>query len=303
MSLKRIKIMKIAHINNTAGIAATISACQVLLGNESDVYVFNQLIHRQFGGTRLNYWWPIDRWRFFRMIKGYDVWHYHYPFGSLKKALEKRKSDRAYVKHYHGNDLRGLLDNDVCLVSTPDLLKYAPNGIWSPSPINLRDIDQLILEGEKEPNKITKIAHYPFYENYQGHDYYSHALSTLQSENLCKVVNILRRPHTETLKALANCDLVIGKILPEVGWFGKFELEGMALGKPVITFVSDELYDAYKPPVYRTDKFNFEKDLKELIDNKAERRRLSIEGRRYIEKNHNVVNICRSIEQVYEEFT
>ena len=39
---------------------------------------------------------------------------------------------------------------------------------------------------------------------------------------------------------MAKCDIVVGKILPEVGWFGKFELEGMALGKPVIAYVSDE---------------------------------------------------------------
>jgi hypothetical protein len=293
--------MKIAHINNTAGIATTISAAQATLGNVSDVYVFNELIHKQFGGTKLNYWSPLDRWRFFKKLRDYDVWHYHYPYGSLKKTLEKRKFNGAYLKHYHGNDLRGQFDNDVCLVSTPDLLTYAPNGIWSPTPINLHDIDQVMIDGQKEPNKVTKIAHYPFYENYPGHDYYSEALSTLQSENICKVVKILRQPHFETLKALAGCDIVIGKILPEVGWFGKFELEGMALGKPVITYVSDDLYDSYKPPVYRTNELNFKKDLKELISDDLERHRLAIEGRRYIEKNHNVVNICNSIEQVYND--
>ena len=293
--------MKIAHINNTAGIAATIAAAQVSFGNVSDVYVFNELIHRQFGGTKLNYWSPLDRWRFFKKLKDYDVWHYHYPYGSLKKALEKRKFDGAYLKHYHGNDLRGQLDNDVCLVSTPDLLTYAPNGIWSPSPINLHDIDQVIKDGENEPNKVTKIAHYPFYKNYPGHDYYSEVLSTLQSENHCKVVNILRQPHFETLKAIAGCDIVIGKILPEVGWFGKFELEGMALGKPVITYVSDELYDSYKPPVYRTNEVNFKNDLKELIGNDGERHRLAIEGRSYIEKNHNIVDICNSIDRIYKD--
>jgi hypothetical protein len=249
----------------------------------------------------LNYWSPLDRWRFFRRLKYYDVWHYHYPYGSLKRALEKRNFDRVYVKHYHGDDLRGQLDNDLCLVSTPDLLKYAPNAVWIPSPINLNDIDQAITNGKKEPNKITKVAHYPFYENYPGYDYYTEALSSLQREKVCIVVKILRRPHSETLKALVGCDIVLGKILPEVGWFGKFELEGMALGKPVVAYVSDDLYDSYSPPIYRTSETNFKKDLKDLIENITERQRLAVEGRRYVKKNHNVDTICHSIEQVYNE--
>ena len=41
-------------------------------------------------------------------------------------------------------------------------------------------------------------------------------------------------PHLLALNKMSECDIIIGKILPNIGWFGKFELEGMALGKPVI---------------------------------------------------------------------
>ena len=90
-----------------------------------------------------------------------------------------------------------------------------------------------------QENKTPIVAHYPFYKHYSGADFYSHALSILQRDKTCITIEILNLSHSDTLRILAKCDIVVGKILPEIGWFGKFELEGMALGKPVIAYVSD----------------------------------------------------------------
>jgi hypothetical protein len=81
----------------------------------------------------------------------------------------------------------------------------------------------------------------------------------------------------QALRIFARSD-VIGKILPDVGWFGKFELEGMGLGKSIITYVSEELYEKYKPPIYRTTKDTFKKDLETIINDRFARIRLSHEG-------------------------
>ena len=98
------------------------------------------------------------------------------------------------------------------------------------------------------------------------------------------------------------CDIVIGKILPNKGWFGKFELEGMALGKPVIAYVSDELYEKYKPPVCRTTKDTFKEDLEEsLIEDDIERIRLAKEGRNYIKEYHSAEGIAKAVQEYYEK--
>ena len=49
--------------------------------------------------------------------------------------------------------------------------------------------------------------------------------------------------------------------MPEMGWFSTFELEGMVLEKLDIAYVFNKLYEKYKPPIYRTTKDTFEKDL------------------------------------------
>ena len=298
--------MKIAHINNTSGIASVIAKEQKKDGHEVDVFVFNKIIHSQFGGIMINYISPFARWNLFKKLKEYEVWHYHYPYGSLKRSLEKRNKDKVYLKHYHGGDLRGRYDNDFCLVSTPDLLQYSPNGKWLPTPIDIAEINERIYsslqrnDGTLEDGKQIRIAHYPYYENFTSTDYHSKTLQEVVREKKCELVEILRLPHVQALKAVNSCDIVIGKILPGVGWFGKFELEGMALCKPVIAYVSDKLYEEYKPPIYRTTKESFKHDLEKLLEDTSERQRLGKEGSDYVRKFHSVESVTKIVQESYK---
>ena len=41
-------------------------------------------------------------------------------------------------------EILGRYDNDFCLVSTPDLLQYSPNGKWLPTPIDIAEINERI---------------------------------------------------------------------------------------------------------------------------------------------------------------
>ena len=288
-------------MNNTAGIASILSRHQLLLGNEVKVFVFNKYLYRQFGGEKINYYFPLSRWKFFKKLQGYDIWHYHYPYGSLRRSLEKRKGDRIYLKHYHGDDLRGKYDSDFCLVSTPDLLEFAPNGEWFPTPLDLERLTYTpdTFDGLSSSRRPV-VAHYPHYQLYQKYeDLYSNTLQQLQDEGKCEVRTIFNIPHNEVLKILPSCDLVVGKILPQIGWFGKFELEAMALGKPVVAYVSLELFQRYGPPIYRTTKDSFRSDLESLLTNTEEQRRLSRAGRKYVEDYHSANTLVKQLDRAY----
>lgn len=249
----------------------------------------------------MSYYFPLSRWKFFKKLQGYDIWHYHYPYGSLKKALEKRKENRICLKHYHGDDLRGKYDSDFCLVSTPDLLDFAPNGEWFPTPLDLEHLvytppnfDDII------PPRKPIVAHYPHYLLYQKYgDLYSSTLQQLQKEGRCEIVTIFDIPRSEVLTILSSCDLVVGKILPQIGWFGKFELEAMALGKPVVAYVSSELFQRYDPPIYRTTKDTFKSDLESILSDIEEQRNLSKAGRLYVEKYHSASDLLKQLDRAY----
>ena len=224
--------MKIAQIGNTAGIASTIANEQRKKDHPVDVFVFDDITEKQFGGIRIKYSSRFSRWLFHRKLESYDVWHYHYPYGGLKQNLEKRKQHHVFLKHYHGNDLRTVLkyEDDFCIVATPDLLNFAPNGKWLPNPIEIEKIGSFNTDNELS-NKTPLVAHYPYYSKTQLYfDYCSRTLTRLEEQSKCIVKSIINVPHTTALKMIASCDIVVGKIIPEIGWFGKFELEGMSLG-------------------------------------------------------------------------
>ena len=301
--------MRIAHINNISGVASIIAEQQRKQGHQADVYVFNKTIYNQFGGIKYYYKSPISRWNLFRRLGDYDVWHYHYPYGSLKSNLEKRNKNKIYLKHYHGDDLRlsGKIDLDFCLVSTPDLLKYTPNGKWLPNPIDLGQINKTVVIKNDLENHISRkkgmkrIAHYPYYKNYGASsiDPYSMVLNNLEKGHKCEVFKIINLSQSQALKMMSSADILLGKIIPEIGWIGKTELEAMALGKPVIAYISDELYEKYRPPVYRTTKETLEKDLKDLMLDESIQKKLSVEGSAYVKKHHDSTIVSNQVLEYY----
>ncbi len=291
--------MKIAHIGNVAGVGSILARYQKRVGHDTAVFCFDKNTENLFGGklvdwnggnkfTRL-----MTKKRFFGELENYDIWHYHYPYGGLKEALEEHRKKRKYIKHYHGDDLRGKYEDDFCLLSTPDLLRYAPNGVWLPNPIDLDEMASISVDSKN--SEVIRLAHYPFYKVYDRENHYN--FGELKG---CQIVEILNMPHKQVLESIASCDIVIGKILPDMGWFSKFELEGMALGKPVITYVSNDLYEMYRPPIYRTTKETFADDLLSLINNIHEQQRLAGLAREYIKENHDAVKIAHRVEECYQ---
>lgn len=309
--------MRIAHIGNTAGVGSTLAEEQRNRGHTSDVFVFNKSLHDRFGGTFINYSvrnfdmkgkiflnlrWRAERKKLFEKLANYEVWHYHYPFGSLKRNVARNLGRRALLNHYHGDDLRGKLDSEFCVVATPDLLEFAPRGIWLPNPLNLDYITGFISEPK---NTIPKVAHYPYYEVYGNEilypDIYSKPLTNLEKKGKCKVVTIIGLSNEGTLREISKCDVVLGKILPGIGWFGRFELEGMALKKPVVSYVSDALYEKYSPPIFRTNQGSVEEDLLALLEDRPQQQRLADAGSEYVRSNHAVEHVCDLTEVCYEK--
>jgi hypothetical protein len=295
--------MKIAHIGNTAGIPSTIALEQSKRGHIVDVFTFDDLTEKMFGGSRINYNSYFEKFWFHRKLNSYEIWHYHYPHGTLKKNLEKQRKKAKLLKHYHGSDIRteGTIDNDFCLVSTPDLLKFTPNGIWLPNPLDLDLINKFKISNS-DGNGPLRIAHYPYYEiNRQLPDNYSQVFSSLASLTNCTFTKISGIAHSDALKMISESDIVVGKIMPEMGWFSTFELEGMALKKPIIAYISDELYEKYKPPVFRTSIATFKQGLLSLIEDENVRRELGSAGFEYVKKYHSCDKIVNVLDNCYKK--
>ena len=104
----------------------------------------------------------------------------------IKKKIRETKRWQSISKALYGDDIRGKRDDDFCLVSSPDLLQYTPNGKWLPTPINVSLVERIVdvtKEGPKKRNKVL-LAHYPYYKNNPRNyiDYYSSTLRSLRKK-------------------------------------------------------------------------------------------------------------------------
>jgi glycosyltransferase involved in cell wall biosynthesis len=185
-------------------------------------------------------------------------------------------------------------------VSTPDLLKFTPNGKWLPSPLDLKSIRRFKKLNYNYSKKV-RIAHYPYYRDKPEWSFVGDLIKDLKKQSEVDIVEVYGMNNEKCLETISDCEIIIGKILPKIGWFGKFELEAMALGKPVIAHVSDELYDIYKPPIYRTTNDTFLKDIESLINDKSLQKKLANDGARYVEKHHDSQIIIDKALEYYDK--
>lgn len=74
----------------------------------------------------------------------------------------------------------------------------------------------------------------------------------------------------------------------------------MALGKPVIAYISEELYDKYKPPVFITTIQNFKEDLEALLEDRNIQHKLAKEGIQYVKEYHSTKKIVEILDDVYK---
>lgn len=152
----------------------------------------------------------------------------------------------------------------------------------------------LLLELEKyipdyNINKKIKIIHAPSDDGIKGTKYVLEAIERLKKDNVEFEFELLtNKPHEELVKTIREADILIDQMV--AGWYGLISVEAMALGKTVVCYLRDELYN-YIPdiPVINLNPDNLYDGLKKLI---AERERLSDygkAGRIYTEKYHDYV--------------
>ncbi len=151
-----------------------------------------------------------------------------------------------------------------------------------------------VIDG-KSPN----ISHYPYYLNKPDWDYFTPTFAELEKENKLKVIKVINLNHDQSLAKIASSDIYVGKIIPEMGWFGTAETEALALGKPVIAYISDELFDMYRPPIFRTTRETFRRDIMDLLTDESERKRLSEAGPVYVKKYHDLSIISTKVSEYY----
>ena len=96
--------------------------------------------------------------------------------------------------------------------------------------------------------------------------------------------------HDEARERYRRADIVVDQL--SAGWYGLFAIEAMALGKPVVSFLHDEARRrtreafGFDVPIVQATKETLVDALRSLVEQPAERRRIGVASRAYVERVH-----------------
>jgi glycosyltransferase involved in cell wall biosynthesis len=317
--------MRILHIRNIANVAFNLSIQQKKMGHE--VVIFN--ITEDYTSEKVDVSLGLPRkysrndlFRRFKTIStnllevvqegNFDVFHLHdagiFPQNVEIPLFFKRKGK--VVVHWHGSKLRrgfrkrtfGSRCADAEIVSTPDLLEFAPGAVWIPNCIPLHGLEKI----DRDDEKIV-IGHAPTNRKFKGTEYFIEAMDELKKEYPhVDFLLIENMPHRKTIELLQTCDILVDSVgyydKRQSGWYGVLTNEVQQMEIPSCTWIKPGLEQFLLEPsgIVNVTRDNLKQKLEELILDESLRVKLGKIGKEYVNRVHNNENIAKKVLSIYD---
>ena len=269
---------------------------------------------------------------FFSALKRYDCFHFHYGH-SILNGIELpiyRKLGKKVFFEFHGSDLRdhqkfckmsGIQFNaedatapsvhkrnqkicklaDGIIVHDDELIPYLPAICAPVYVVPLRvDISQFELCYPKIETDRIRIVHAPSKRAIKGTKYVIEAFVKLKEKyDNIELVLVEGKTQQEAFEIYRTADIIVDQLC--IGTYGVFAVESMAMGKPVITYISDEMKDKLPPelPIVSADAETITDVLEMLINDSNLRLSKGIAGREYVENYHNYKYGAGVLREIY----
>lgn len=272
----------------------------------------------------------------FKALRQFDVFHCHFGYSLLPRGLDsylyKAFGLKCFVE-FHGTELRFIYHperesqyqfykgkvpdkrtiqrmrkklnrlikhSEGIIIHDYELIPHLPN-IRKPVYIVPLRVDIKHIVPHYPPiseNKVPVIVHAPSNRGKKGTEQILKLLKEVKGEyQLVLVENV---SHEEAMRIYEQADLIIDQVA--IGTYGVFSIEAMALGKPLVTYVSTEMQKQFPDelPIVCADFTDMKEKVEALIEDAALRNRLGHEGRSYVEKYHDNTVIASHLYEVYE---
>lgn len=272
---------------------------------------------------------------YFFCLMNYDVFHFHFGVSLMPFGLDLplyRLFGKKVVMQYWGSDVLQTdlarkytlfddqvfnnvypkIDNekkrkklvwiarqvDCTIVGDYSLSIYAPEAKVVRQAINL---DDLPFVGVDYLRKRINIVHAPSNRDIKGTKYIIAAIDRLKKEKYqINFILVENKSHDEAINIYRKADIVVDDVLQ--GPYGILAIESMALGKPVLCYIHPTFKGKYKNlPIINTSKEQVYNNLVGLIKNPKLRHELGINGRKYVEENHDSLKIAKQLIKLYKE--
>ncbi|WP_404405211.1 glycosyltransferase family 1 protein [Jeotgalibacillus malaysiensis] len=270
---------------------------------------------------------------FINSIKEFDVFHFHSGHSILPNNIDlvflKIFKKKVFME-YHGSEIRreaifnkknthgidiGCLKEEKSYKLQKRISKHVNGIIVHDMELDEQLFDLRVKKYElplrinvnniKASYPIKKseiiIVHAPSKRGKKGTEFLIEAIKNLENNYNIKLILIENVSYKEALKIYEKADIIVDQLL--IGTYGMFSIEAMALGKPVITYLREDLVASFPNdlPIYNSNIFNIEKDLELLIKNPDLRYEIGVKCRKYVEKYHDSDKLAKKAIEIYSE--
>jgi glycosyltransferase involved in cell wall biosynthesis len=154
-----------------------------------------------------------------------------------------------------------------------------------------------------------RILHAPNHTKIKGTDALVAAVELLKGEGLNLELILLQGvPNSEIRSAMENADLVADQFV--IGWYAMFAIEAMAMEKPVLCYLREDLVELYvkaglvtegEMPLINTDLREIAAKIRWAYDNREELRAIGKKGREFVLKHHSTESVGRIFAEILNE--
>jgi len=227
-------------------------------------------------------------------------------WGSDVRMYSKAKALNRFVKVKTMNEEAikrrlNFLSNHItkCIVSDWELYEYVKD-IHDTIYLIRQAIDLEKYKVNIPNNKKLLIVLAPSSPEIKGTNYILEAIEKLKDHYDFEFILVNGMAHDKAKEIYAKADLIIDQIL--CGSYGLFAIESMAMGKPVISWISDFMTDKYPSelPIVSANPETIKDKIEYLLINKELLPELGARGRAYVEKYHDKDIIAKELLELYK---
>ncbi len=186
----------------------------------------------------------------------------------------------------------------------PDLGRYLDPTKSSFLPYASVPISQIKIREPKITGKI-KILHAPSVPTLKGTPQIIEVLEQLSARYDIELILVQNTPYADAIKLYEDADLVIDQI--NIGWYGAFSVEVMAMGKPVACFLREEDYKflpqefAKTLPLYNLNPNKLLESVESIIQDRKNWIKRGKRSREFVEKWHEPLKLQEIIFEKYSK--
>lgn len=266
------------------------------------------------------------------LLRQYDVYHFHFGRTLLLNHdlwIMRRRKKKVFFE-FHGSDLR---DYELAQMSNPyleydhqtnkknfkkrtekivhysngiilhddELITYLPKQCENIFVVPLR-VDLSLFEPVYQAHQVDKIriVHAPTNRIGKGSPQIIQIVQELEKDYPIEFILVENKTQDEARKLYASADIILDQIC--IGTYGVFAIEGLALGKPVITYITEAMKKNLPDelPIISANKDSLKKQLVMLLESQQLREEIGRKGRQYVETYHDYYFVTKYLGEIYK---